>query len=75
MGSMININERVVNYFEGKGVNFIKKYLLINLVYFKGYQNIEEVFRREKQIQGWSRKKKEVLINNNENEFLNLLKC
>ncbi len=74
-GSTININERVANHFEGKGANFTKKYPPIKLVYIKGYQNIEEAFRREKQIQGWSRKKKEALINNNENELSNLSKC
>ena len=32
------------------------------LVYFEEFQRIDEAFYREKQVQGWSRKKKEALI-------------
>jgi putative endonuclease len=35
------------------------------LVYYEEYQRIDEAFYREKQIQGWSRKKKEALIEGN----------
>ncbi|HNW68624.1 MAG TPA: hypothetical protein PKK66_07235, partial [Bacteroidales bacterium] len=40
-----------------------KKHLLVKLVYYEKYQRIDEVFYREKQVQGWSRAKKEALIN------------
>jgi len=32
-------------------------------VYFEEYERIDFAFYREKQVQGWSRKKKEALIN------------
>jgi len=32
------------------------------LIYFKEYSRIDEAFYREKQVQHWSRKKKEALI-------------
>jgi putative endonuclease len=32
-------------------------------VYFEEYERIDEAFYREKQVQGWSRKKKQALIN------------
>jgi len=32
------------------------------LIYFEEYSRIEEAFYREKQVQHWSRKKKEALI-------------
>ena len=35
----------------------------MKLVYWEEYQNIDEAFRREKQLHGWSRAKKEALIN------------
>jgi putative endonuclease len=35
----------------------------VTLVYFEVYPSIKMAFEREKQIQGWSRKKKEALIN------------
>jgi putative endonuclease len=33
------------------------------LVYFEEFSRIDLAFNREKQVQGWSRKKKEALIN------------
>jgi putative endonuclease len=33
------------------------------LLYYEEFAKIDEAFRREKQVQGWSRKKKEALIN------------
>ncbi|MCX7879010.1 MAG: GIY-YIG nuclease family protein, partial [Ignavibacteria bacterium] len=34
----------------------------VELVYYEEYDRIDEAFYREKQIQGWSRRKKEALI-------------
>lgn len=36
----------------------------MKLVYGEEFMFVHEAFYREKQIQGWSRKKKEALINN-----------
>ena len=47
----------------GEGANHTRKRLPVVLVYYEEYQNIAEAFYREKQVQGWSRKKKEALIN------------
>ena len=41
-----------------------KKRLPVKLVYLEEYQRIDNAFNREKQIQGWSRVKKETLILN-----------
>ena len=35
----------------------------VKLVYFEEFRNIELAIMREKQIKGWTRKKKEYLIN------------
>ncbi len=37
----------------------------VKLVYITEYQTFAQAERREKQIKGWSRKKKEALINEN----------
>ncbi|GET28339.1 hypothetical protein SD074_05410 [Prolixibacter sp. SD074] len=37
----------------------------VRLVYYEEYARIDDAFYREKQEQGWSRKKKEALINGN----------
>nr|WP_321454320.1 GIY-YIG nuclease family protein [uncultured Carboxylicivirga sp.] len=60
---------------EGKGANFTKKHLPVNLVYYEEYDNIADAFYREKQIQGWGRKKKLALIENRHHELPQLSKC
>jgi len=34
----------------------------VTLVYYEEYSRIDEAFYREKQVRGWSRKKKQALI-------------
>jgi putative endonuclease len=46
----------------GEGANHTKKRLPVKLVYFEEYDRIDKAFYREKQVQGWSRRKKEALI-------------
>jgi len=44
------------------GANYTKKRLPVKLVYYEEYSRIDEAFYREKQVRGWSRKKKQALI-------------
>ena len=44
--------------------SFTKKYNCFFLVYLEHFQKIQEAIKREKQIKGYSRTKKETLINN-----------
>lgn len=62
-GSTINLELRLQQHQNGEGANFTKKHLPVELVYSEEFQRIDEAFYREKQVQGWSRKKKEALIN------------
>ena len=62
-GSTIDIDFRMKQHEAGEGSNFTRKHLPIKLVYYEEYASIEDAFLREKQVQGWSRKKKEALIN------------
>ena len=43
--------------------NFSNWYNLYKLVYYEGFNRIEEAIAREKQIKGGNRAKKEILIN------------
>ncbi|MEC3906420.1 GIY-YIG nuclease family protein [Tamlana sp. 2201CG12-4] len=43
---------------------FTAKYKCFYLIYYEHFFEIEEAIKREKQIKGWSRKKKESLITN-----------
>lgn len=71
-GSTNNLEKRIIEHQSGLGANYTRKRLPVNLIYYEEYQRIDEAFHREKQIQGWSRKKKEALMNN-KNELLSKL--
>jgi putative endonuclease len=61
-GSTKYLELRVLQHQNGEGANHTKKRLPVKLVYFEEFSRIDEAFYREKQVQGWSRKKKEALI-------------
>ena len=62
-GSTTDLESRLAQHKSGQGANFTRKHLPVELVYFEKFSRIDEAFYREKQVQGWSRKKKEALIN------------
>jgi putative endonuclease len=62
-GSTNNLELRLEQHKNGAGANHTKKHLPVKLVYFEEYERVDMAFYREKQVQGWSRKKKEALIN------------
>lgn len=61
-GSTKSLELRLQQHQNGEGANHTKKRLPVKLVYFEEYERIDTAFYREKQVQGWSRKKKEALI-------------
>jgi putative endonuclease len=61
-GSTINLELRILQHQNGEGANYTKERLPVKLVYHEEFQRIDEAFYREKQVQRWSRKKKEALI-------------
>ena len=74
-GSTKSLEIRIAQHQAGEGANHTKKRLPVKLVYFEEYQRIDEAFYREKQVQGWSRKKKEALINGVPEELHELARC
>ena len=68
-GSTTNLDLRLQQHQSGEGANHTQKRLPVELVYYEEFDRIDEAFYREKQIQGWSRKKKEALINNKVHEL------
>jgi len=62
-GSTKHLELRLAQHQAGEGANHTRKRLPVKLVYFEEYERIDEAFHREKQVQGWNRKKKEALIN------------
>jgi putative endonuclease len=63
-GSTKNLELRLAQHQAGEGANHTKKRLPVELVYYEEFDRIDKAFYREKQVQGWSRKKKEALIEN-----------
>ena len=63
VGSTNNLELRLNQHENGEGSNYTRKNLPVKLVYYEEYGRIDDAFYREKQVQGWSRKKKEALIN------------
>lgn len=74
-GSTTDLKRRLAQHQNGVGANFTKKHIPVELVYYEEFQRIEEAFHREKQVQGWSRKKKEALINGEQNKLHELAEC
>ncbi len=61
-GSTRDLESRLYEHQNGLGAVFTKKRLPIKLVYCEEFERIDDAFYREKQVQGWSRAKKEALI-------------
>ncbi len=74
-GSTNNLELRLTQHQKGEGANHTKKRLPVELIYFEEYERIDLAFYREKQVQGWSRKKKEALINDWEEELKKAAEC
>jgi putative endonuclease len=74
-GSTIDLEKRLEQHYKGKGANFTKNHLPIELVFYEEFKRIDEAFNREKQVQGWSRAKKEALIKGHYNKLHELSEC
>jgi putative endonuclease len=74
-GSTVDLDLRIMQHHNGEGANYTKKRLPVKLVYYESYPRIDLAFDREKQVQGWSRAKKEALINNLPEELKKLAEC
>jgi putative endonuclease len=74
-GSTWNLEKRLWEHQSGLGANYTAKHLPVKLVYCEEGDSIEAAYRREKQIQGWSRKKKQALIAGDTNALHRLAQC
>ena len=61
-GSTKYLDLRIEQHQSGEGAKYTAKRLPIKLIYYEEYDRIDDAFYREKQMQGWSRKKKDALI-------------
>ena len=61
-GSTTDLERRVQQHQSGEGAQYTKRRRPVKLIYFEEFDRIDAAFYREKQIQAWSRKKKQALI-------------
>ena len=69
VGSTKNLDLRFSQHQSGKGSRYTSGRLPVELVYGEEYDRVADAYYREKQVQNWSRAKREALINGN-NEML-----
>ena len=68
-----DLNRRVYEHKTGRNVGFTHKYNINKLVYYEIFDYIDLAIRREKQIKGYSREKKDKLINDFNPEWNELI--
>lgn len=63
VGSTKNLDLRFSQHQSGQGSRYTSGRLPVQLVYCEEYERVADAFYREKQVQGWTRRKREALIN------------
>ncbi len=71
-GSTIDLEKRLKEHNSGYGANFTANRLPVELNYFEEFLGVSKAFDREKQIQRWSRRKKEALVSGRKKELSKL---
>ena len=75
VGSTKYLERRIKQHQSGQGAKHTKKRLPVELIYFEEFHRIDYAFYREKQIQGWGRKKKEALMRRDFVDLHELSEC
>ncbi len=74
-GSTKNLERRLLQHQNGAGANHTKKRLPVKLLYYESFTRIDWAFYREKQVQKWTRAKKEALMRGDIEELHHLSIC
>lgn len=62
VGSIEDLIRRIKQHQGGYGCSYTKLHRPVKLVYREEYDTFQQAFKRERQIHGWSKAKKEALI-------------
>ena len=73
IGVTNDLGRRVAEHRSGMIPGFTQKYSCHKLVYYEEYSNVEMAIAREKQLKGWSRAKKDSLIDSKNKEREDLM--
>lgn len=74
-GSTTNMQKRIVEHTEGTFSGYTSSRLPIELAFSQEFSNINEAIFAERMIKGWTRKKKEALINSDFELLHDLAEC
>jgi putative endonuclease len=75
VGSTTDLINRMNEHIKGTFKGYTSTRRPIELVYSESFTDINEAMKREIQIKGWTRKKKQALINNYPGQLHTLSKC
>ena len=62
VGSTRDLERRLHEHMSGEGAAYTRRRQPVKLVFAEEYERVDEAYAREKQLQGWSRAKREALI-------------
>jgi len=62
VGSTNDLQRRLLEHQKGRAARYTTRRLPVKLVFSEEYNHVTEAFKREKQVQNWSRAKREALI-------------
>lgn len=62
VGSARNLEHRLAQHADGEGAAYTRNRLPVRLLYFEKFDRVDDAYRREKQVQGWSRSKRLALV-------------
>ena len=73
VGVTNNLKRRIIEHESGLDKGFSKKYNCNYLIYYEEFRSIHKAIKREKELKGWRRSKKDALIQskNPQLKFLN----
>jgi putative endonuclease len=74
-GSTIDLERRLWQHQNGLGANHTARRLPVTLVYCEWFDRVSDAFYREKQVQRWTRRRKEALIAGDSNGLHELAVC
>jgi predicted GIY-YIG superfamily endonuclease len=64
-GCTTNLEQRIVEHQEAKFGGYTSRHLPVELIWSAEFHDIQQAIEAERQIKGWSRKKKEALMQGN----------
>ena len=74
-GVTSNLEKRIDQHENGNPKCYTTYFLPVKLVYSHAFESVEDAIRAEKKIKGWTRAKKDALINNDFSLIHQLSEC